>query len=74
VAGAGPFEVGVEVGGVGGGHLEFAGHDGGGAGAVEVIDEAEVWRGGRALGEEDGGVGVRGGDGVVDCVAFAVEV
>jgi len=39
-----------------------------------VVDETEVRSGGRGLGEEDCGVGVGGGDGVVDDVAFAVEV
>ncbi len=51
VAGAGPFEVGVEVGGAGGGRLEFAGHDGRRARAFEVVDETKVRSGGRGLGE-----------------------
>ena len=74
MAGAGPLEVGVEVGGAGGGDLEFACHDGRRARAFEVVDEAEVGRGGCSLGEEDGGVGIRCGNGVVDDVAFAIDI
>ena len=64
----------MEVFGVGWRHLEFAGHDGRGAGAFEVIGEAEVRDGGWALRVEDGCVRVGSGDGVVDGVALVVEV
>jgi hypothetical protein len=64
----------VEVVAAGSGHLELAGHDGLGTLALKVVDETEVRRSGRGLREEGGGVWVGCGDGVVDDVAFAVEI